>query len=199
MDALLWGAYQVGRFIFEISRDPQLLEQFQVDLDPLMEHYRLTEEEKRAIRDKEKVQPDVIIGILNEHFVNFYLNNMPAICMGTGEAPQEVKDVMRHYYMRYSGPGGLTEKDDMENWNYASAASKGVVARRYPYNYEMGLGLEGSHPDLPGIVTEGISEANQRGFYQYWAELMDGRRLAERSPTTRAVTGQQKNMRKGVV
>ena len=73
------------------------------------------------------------------------------------DAPQEVKDLLRHYYMRYSGPGGLTEQDDMENWNYASAASKGVIARRYPYNYQMGMGAEGTHPDVPGVVTVGIS------------------------------------------
>ena len=87
------------------------------------------------------------------------------------EAPQEVKDVLRHYAMRYSGPGGLTEQDDMENWNYASAASKGVIARRYPYNYEMGLGLP--YADYgTGVTTERI-EQNQRGFYQRWAELME--------------------------
>lgn len=40
-----------------------------------------------------------------------------------------------------AGPGGLTEQDDMENWNYASAASKGTIARRYPYNYQDGYGL----------------------------------------------------------
>ena len=90
------------------------------------------------------------------------------------DAPQEVKDVLRHYYMRYSGPGGLTEQDDMENWNYASAASKGVIARRYPYNYQMGLGFEGKHEDLPGVISEGFSEQNQRGFYKRWAELMTG-------------------------
>ena len=56
------------------------------------------------------------------------------------DAPAEVKDFLRHYYIRYSGPSGLTEQDDMENWNYAHAASRGTVARRYPYNYEMGLG-----------------------------------------------------------
>ncbi len=56
------------------------------------------------------------------------------------DAPQEVKDFLRHYYIRYSGPGGLTEQDDMENWNYAQAASNGVIARRRHYNYEMGLG-----------------------------------------------------------
>jgi hypothetical protein len=29
------------------------------------------------------------------------------------------------------------EQDDMENWNYASAASKGVIARRYPSNLDI--------------------------------------------------------------
>ena len=53
-------------------------------------------------------------------------------------APQEVKDFLRDYYIRYSGPAGMTEQDDMENWNYAHAASRGVIARRFPYNYEQG-------------------------------------------------------------
>ncbi len=88
------------------------------------------------------------------------------------DAPEEVKEVMRHYAMRYSGPGGLTEQDDMENWNYASAASQGTIARRYPYNYQMGLGLEYPDYGVPGVVTERITENNQRGFYRRWAELM---------------------------
>jgi aromatic ring-opening dioxygenase catalytic subunit (LigB family) len=29
-------------------------------------------------------QPDVIIAVTNEHFANFYLNNVPAMCIGTG-------------------------------------------------------------------------------------------------------------------
>ena len=89
------------------------------------------------------------------------------------DAPTEVKEILRHYYMRYSGPAGMTEQDDMENWNYASAASKGVIARRYPYNYQMGMGYEGSDVPLPGLVTPNITEQNQRGFYKRWAEFMD--------------------------
>ncbi len=89
------------------------------------------------------------------------------------DAPQEVKDIVRHYAMRYSGPGGMTEQDDMENWNYASAASRGVIARRYAYNFEMGLGRREAHDGLPGTVVENVSEQNQRGFYRRWAELMD--------------------------
>lgn len=97
------------------------------------------------------------------------------------DAPQEVKDVLRHYYMRYSGPAGLTEQDDMENWNYAAAASKGTIARRYPYNYEMGLGLEYPDYGLPGVTTRRIAEQNQRGFYQRWAALMDAKSWAART------------------
>jgi hypothetical protein len=55
-------------------------------------------------------------------------------------APPDVEDFLRDYYIRYSGPAGMTEKDDMENWNYAHQASRGVIARRHPYSYEMGLG-----------------------------------------------------------
>ena len=32
----------------------------------------------------EAARPDVIIEFTNEHFVNFYLHNMPSICIGTG-------------------------------------------------------------------------------------------------------------------
>jgi protocatechuate 4,5-dioxygenase beta chain/2,3-dihydroxyphenylpropionate 1,2-dioxygenase len=31
-------------------------------------------------------KPDVILLVCNEHFVNFYLSNMPAICVGTGQS-----------------------------------------------------------------------------------------------------------------
>ena len=82
---------------------------------------------------------------------------------------------------RQSGPGGLTEQDDMENWNYAHAASKGVIARRHPYNYQMGTDFPAQdiqlEPHLPGQVvdtTAGVAgEQNQRGFYRRWAEFMD--------------------------
>jgi phenylpropionate dioxygenase-like ring-hydroxylating dioxygenase large terminal subunit len=97
------------------------------------------------------------------------------------DAPPEVKEFLRQYYIRYSGPGGLTEQDDMENWNYAHAASKGVIARRHAYNYQMGRGFtEPSadlEPKLPGKVvdvTEGVAgEQNQRGFYGRWAQFME--------------------------
>ena len=92
-------------------------------------------------------------------------------------APQEVKDLILDYFLKYSGPGGLTEQDDMENWNYASAASKGTIARRHPYNYQMGMGFEstersGVWAPTDALFSQGISEQNQRGFYRRWSELM---------------------------
>ena len=61
-------------------------------------------------------------------------------------APQDVKDLMRHYSLRYAGPAGMTEQDDMENWNHAAKASRGVVASRQPYNYQMGMHHMGGPP-----------------------------------------------------
>ena len=91
------------------------------------------------------------------------------------DAPAEVKDFLRHYYIRYSGPSGLTEQDDMENWNYAHAASRGTIARRRPYHYKAGLGAGGSHHAIPGVVTEQpiTSEQNPRAFYKRWADYME--------------------------
>ena len=70
----------------------------------------------------------------------------------------------------------------MENWNYAHAASRGTIARRYPYSYEQGLGDES--PDFqidglkfPGLVTDltdaKSSEDNLRNLYRRWAQFMD--------------------------
>ena len=99
-------------------------------------------------------------------------------------APAEVKDFLRDYYVRYSGPGGMTEQDDMENWNYAHAASRGTIARRYPYSYEQGLGTEVENYEWQGFRVPGTvcdltqaksSEHNLRNLYRRWAEFMEAR------------------------
>ena len=87
-------------------------------------------------------------------------------------APQDVKDLMRHYSLRYAGPAGMTEQDDMENWNHAAKASRGVIASRQPYNYQMGMHHMEDHPDLPGKIVFGMGEQNQFGMYAFWADLM---------------------------
>ena len=104
------------------------------------------------------------------------------------QAPQFVKDAIRHYAIRYNGPSGCTESDDMENWNYAHAASRGTIARQHPYNYEMGLGrateaFEDHGLKLPGRISDvtvaTASENNQRGFYTRWQQLMEAKSWAD--------------------
>lgn len=89
------------------------------------------------------------------------------------EAPQELKDAARHYYMRYSGPAGMTESDDLENWQQATEASSGAIARRYNYNYQMGIGYSTPIPELQDASDNGeFSEGNARAFYRQYLKVM---------------------------
>jgi nitrite reductase/ring-hydroxylating ferredoxin subunit len=98
------------------------------------------------------------------------------------DAPTEVKQFLRDYYIRYSGPAGMTEQDDMENWNYAHAASRGTIARRHPYNYDQGRGTAVADYEYQGLRVPGevidltevqSSEQPMRNFYRRWAEFME--------------------------
>ena len=92
------------------------------------------------------------------------------------DAPDYVKQATRDYFLRYSGPGGMTEQDDMENWSYATEATSGTIARRQDYNYQLSLGKERPVPGLTGAVQSGnYSEGNARIFYRRWAQFMAGR------------------------
>jgi phenylpropionate dioxygenase-like ring-hydroxylating dioxygenase large terminal subunit len=91
------------------------------------------------------------------------------------DAPPDVADWLRRYYLRYSGPGGLVEQDDMENWDYATEASRGIIARRYAYNYQLGLGMA-KPSTLRGAVESEyfMTEENARNFYRRWLEFVGG-------------------------
>jgi len=93
------------------------------------------------------------------------------------DAPDEVKDVLRRYFMSYSGPAGLTEQDDLENWSAATTASRTFVARNERFNYQMGLGHSRPYAAVPGCVWAGQlhSEQNQLIWLKRWAEFMEGR------------------------
>jgi len=99
------------------------------------------------------------------------------------DAPFEVKDLLRRYALRYSGPGGLTEEDDMENWNYASYASRGTKARKLPYNYQLNMHRDVPAEGLPGgVFTPDLAEQNQRNYYGRWAEMMDAASWSDLHP-----------------
>jgi hypothetical protein len=77
--------------------------------------------------------------------------------------------------MRYSGPAGMTEQDDMENWLYATSASQGTIARRYPFNYQQSLGAwTREHASLGGTVSVQVTEEIARGYYRRWKSYMGG-------------------------
>lgn len=88
-------------------------------------------------------------------------------------APPEVKDAIRLHCLRRFSPGGTWEQDDADNWMQATQNSRGVACRRVPLNYQMGLGHERAHDDLPGRVGPFYSDTCQRNLYARWAELME--------------------------
>jgi len=95
-------------------------------------------------------------------------------------APAEVKEAIRLAGVRVFGPSGTFEQDDMDNWQECTQTGRGVVARRYPLNYEMGLGHEHFDADLKGWASDyRLSESNHRQFYQRWAQLMTAKSWAE--------------------
>jgi len=90
------------------------------------------------------------------------------------DAPKHVKDAQRRYMMRYGGPCGVTESDDMENWNYAHAASSGTIAQHLPYNFQMGLGRAYRDERAGGmLLNSDIAEENQRSRLNRWLDFME--------------------------
>jgi 3-phenylpropionate/trans-cinnamate dioxygenase subunit alpha len=95
-------------------------------------------------------------------------------------APPEVKKAIRLAGARVFGPGGTFEQDDMDNWQGCTQTGRGVVARRYPLTYQMGLGREKFDPERGAVTSDyRYSESNHRGFYRRWAELMAAPGLAQ--------------------
>jgi phenylpropionate dioxygenase-like ring-hydroxylating dioxygenase large terminal subunit len=93
------------------------------------------------------------------------------------DAPKFVKDAVRHYVIRYNGPSGCTESDDMENWNYVYPASQGVIARKYNYNFANGFGRGDERKDAPGVMvfnTNRTEEAHRARFSR-WLAFMEAR------------------------
>jgi phenylpropionate dioxygenase-like ring-hydroxylating dioxygenase large terminal subunit len=93
-------------------------------------------------------------------------------CIVDKEAPAEVKEAFRLFYLRRFSPGGTWEQDDGDNWTRITETSRGAGARRVPANYQMGLGHERGHGELRGRIGEIISDINQRNFYQRWTDLL---------------------------
>ena len=68
----------------------------------------------------------------------------------------------------------MTEQDDMENWLYATAASRGTIARRRPFNYQQSMNAPKINDPVPGEVSTQTTEHIARGFYRRWRTYMEG-------------------------
>ncbi len=95
-----------------------------------------------------------------------------AWCLVDKMAPPDVKDDLRTTYLQSFSPAGMLEQDDGENWNQCTSASSGTVAKRYPFNYQMGLGQERRSEEFPGQLGPRVGEVNQRAFYNMWRNMM---------------------------
>jgi len=91
-------------------------------------------------------------------------------------APKQVKDAQRRYVMRYCGPTGVTESDDMENWNYVFPASLGTMAQKLPYNFEMQFGHGQTDDRVPGFtLSYRMSEEPVRARFSRWLAFMEAK------------------------
>ena len=65
------------------------------------------------------------------------------------------------------------ESDDQLPFIQATDTAKTFAGRKYPINQQLGIGHETVHEEIPGTAAPNPSEIGQRGFYGFWAELMD--------------------------
>ncbi len=100
-------------------------------------------------------------------------------CFLDKHAPEEIKREMHFFHQRRFGPAGSFEQDDGENWNMTTASSMGCVSRRHDFNYQLGLGHERLHEELPGMLADGPSEHSARRMYKRWLQLMTADSWAE--------------------
>ena len=111
------------------------------------------------------------------------------IFMAPEDAPDEVEGVLLHYVIRYQGPSGHLEQDDMENWGSDIEGARGTIARHsliITTAWEWvtsGARLAGGMAHGGDIyATEDVSEQNQRLSCARWARMMDVPPGADRKP-----------------
>jgi phenylpropionate dioxygenase-like ring-hydroxylating dioxygenase large terminal subunit len=91
-------------------------------------------------------------------------------------APPAVKEATLRYAIRSCGATGVTESDDMENWNYAMDASSGTIARGLDYPFKSGLGRDYTDDRVPGMTVNHLSaEENQRSRLRRWVQFMEAK------------------------
>lgn len=101
------------------NADPEQVSRFYAGMDRIKEAF-------------EAAQPDVIIEIANDHLLNFYLDNIPAICVGVADSyfgPSEEESWLR--IPRTTVPGnrdfGMTLVREALNFGFDLAYSEDLI------------------------------------------------------------------------
>lgn len=99
-------------------------------------------------------------------------------CLVDRAMPEDLKVKVRRQYTLTFGPAGLFEQDDGDVWTSIQETMRGHIGRQGRFNFEMGLGREGTAAARYGEAFPGASsdllmtEANQRAYYRHWARVM---------------------------
>ncbi len=114
-------------------------------------------------------------------------------CFVDKAAPEEVKNATRRTGQGVSGPAGLIDQDDGENWALIgkSLVGRGPQMHKLPFNYQMGMGQGVTDPTFPGqMVPHLYSELAARSFHRRWRDLMT---ITDRWPMPTEVTEKRPN------
>lgn len=133
------------------------------------------------------------------------LTEIHSWCLVDKALPEGLKEATRRQYIVSFGPGGLFEVDDGEVLSGCMAGMRGVVGRRFPLNYQQGLGHDDrpasdffGSPDVPGRIGQRFfTEGNMRHFYGRWRELMNGYEGKKRKSRNTAMPTRRRTDRRG--
>src|SRR5262249_51319589 len=99
-------------------------------------------------------------------------------------APPEVKEQIVISRTRISGPNGIQQKDDMENWFIQTRYSKGLMTRwGLRQNNQLAMSrpvIDGpSNFGIPGNFHEHPTDENYRRFFQRYRQVMEAKDWSE--------------------
>ncbi|HZP26835.1 MAG TPA: aromatic ring-hydroxylating dioxygenase subunit alpha, partial [Dehalococcoidia bacterium] len=168
-------------------------------IPPLQEYYAQTQAETESRIGKTRAAVSILPGTVFPNFSVLFLRNFITIRVwhprGAGkveawswtmvdrDAPPHVKQILRQITGGTFSPSGIFEQDDGENWNQCTESSRGPMARKHSLNFQMGMGYERTHEELPGSLgSVAPSEVAQRGFYRRWSQMINAKSWDEITP-----------------
>jgi len=96
-------------------------------------------------------------------------------CLIDSGAPDSVRQAALGRFTHVQSAAGAFGQDDSENFEQVTEATRGVIAQRSQFNYQLGLDVEIEDEEilsLPGIAGPRFSEHGQRNYYSHWLECM---------------------------